>query len=45
MAVMNGNNEWTIILFIDILINENLTIFYYVQTKRRCKKLHHSTTK
>jgi hypothetical protein len=26
--LMNGNNEWTIILLIDILINENLTNFY-----------------
>ena len=27
MAVMNGNNEWTFILLIDILMNENLTNF------------------
>ena len=27
MSIMNGNNEWTIILLIDILMNENLTNF------------------
>ena len=26
---MNGNNEWTFILLIDILMNENLTNFYF----------------
>ena len=29
---MNVNNEWTIILLIDILMNENLTNFYDTNT-------------
>ena len=35
---MNGNNEWnlfTFIAIIDILINENLTNFYYDNNKRK----------
>ena len=32
---MNGNNEWTIILLIDILMNENLTNFLLCTNKKK----------